>query len=509
MNIEEKLELMKVMFNPKNIAIMGATDKMMKIGSFVVMSVLSCGFNKKIYAINPNPKYEKKKIFGIDVYPSLKKCPEPIDLVGIVVPPNAVVDSIKQAIENEIKTAVIITAGFGEVKTEDRQEENKELVKVADKGGLIFVGPNSMGLYTSEDKTSPLHLGFGFMMPRPGKLSIVSQSGTMGTILCAALQNIRYFVSSGNEASLTLEDYLEYYDQDKETEVIALFAEGLRAGSRFKEICLETTKTKPIIFLKAGLTKTGARAANSHTGSIAGSLNIYKSVFKQTGVIYADSIMEFLYLIKGAQYLLPLPNSDRLRAGIVSGGGGFVVHLTDLCERQGLNVVDLRSEPNGPQLIEDISNLLPFYWSHNNPVDMVATRDSGLYQKVIELMLNSGCFDVVFTMTSTTFRERIKLLKPVNEYGKRLKEMMMPVLSKRMNKTIENEINVCLKHPDKRVIYISFDSNISNPVYEKYDENKIMVIGGNLEIAPIVLRKLHKYQKFINFNISSKSKDSN
>ena len=187
MNIEEKLELMKRMFNPKNIAIMGATDKMMKIGSFVVMSVLSCGFTKKIYLINPNPKYEKKKIFGIDVYPSLDKCPEPIDLVGIVVPPNAVVDSVKQAIENDIRTAAIITAGFGEVKTEERQSENRELVKVANDGGLIFVGPNSMGLYTSEDNSSPLHLGFGFMMPRPGNLSIVSQSGTMGSILCSAL----------------------------------------------------------------------------------------------------------------------------------------------------------------------------------------------------------------------------------------------------------------------------------------------------------------------------------
>jgi len=107
-----------------------------------------------------------------------------------------------------------------------------------------------------------------------------------------------------------------------------LFAEGLRAGKRFKEICYETTKKKPIIFLKAGTTKTGARAANSHTGSIAGSLDIYKSLFKQTGVILADQIEEFIYLVKGAQYLLPLPTNGRLRAGIVSGGGGWVCRLS-------------------------------------------------------------------------------------------------------------------------------------------------------------------------------------
>ena len=497
MNIEEKLELMKVMFNPKNVAIIGATDKMMKIGSFVGMSVLSSGFKKNIYPINPNPKYKKKKILGNEVYPSLDKCPEQIDLVGIVVPPNVVVDSVKQAIENDIKTAAIITAGFGEVKTEERQRENKELVKLAEKGGLIFIGPNSMGFYTSEDKTSPLHLGFGFMLPKPGSVSIVSQSGTMGTILCNAIQGIRYFVSSGNEASLTLEDYLHYYAQDDETKVIALFAEGLRAGKRFKEICTETTKKKPVLFLKAGITKTGARAANSHTGSIAGSLDMYKSVFKQTDVIFADQIMEFIYLIKGAQYLLPLPKNDPLRAGIISGGGGFVVHLADLCEKHGISVVDLNTEPNGSKLIEDISKYLPFYWSHNNPVDMVATNNPDAFQNIIELMLNSDCFDVIFTMSSATFLERMKMLRPENEYGKRMKEMLTMRDSNRFDRMADQEINLALKHPQKKVIYVSLTSSLGNPIYEKYDENKIMVFGENLEIATIVLRKLHNYQKFI------------
>ncbi|MFX1478358.1 MAG: CoA-binding protein [Promethearchaeota archaeon] len=500
MDVEEKLELMKIMFNPKNIAIMGATNSMAKIGFMVGMSVLSCGFKKKIYPINPNPKYQKMKILGNEVYPSLDKCPEQIDLVGIVVPPNAVVDSIKQAIENDIKIAAIITAGFGEVKTEDRQNVNKELVRIAEKGHLIFVGPNSMGFYSSEDKSSPLHLGFGFMLPKPGNISIVSQSGTMGTIICNALQAIRYFVSSGNEASLTLEDYLEYYAQDEETKVIALFAEGLRAGRRFKEICSEITIKKPILFLKAGTSKSGARAANSHTGSIAGSLDIYKSLFKQVGIINADQILEFVYLIKGAQYLLPLPNTNPLRAGIISGGGGFVVHLTDLCEKHGIKVVDLNLEPNGPKLIEDISKYLPFYWSHNNPVDMVATRNPNAFQNVIELLLKSDCFDVIFTMTSATFLERMDSLKPFNDYGKRMKEMMLMSRGDQLNQTVDYEINLSRKYPEKKLIYISLTPTLGNPLYDKYDENHIMVFGGDFEIAAIVLKKLHKYQRFVSKN---------
>lgn len=497
MNIEEKQDLMKLLFNPSKIAVIGATEEVPKIGSMTLMSVLACGFNKQVYAINPNPKYEKKKIFGIDVYPSLDKCPEPIDIVGVVVPPDSVIDSIKQVIENDIRVAVIITAGFGEVKNEDRQHQNKELINTAEKGGLIFVGPNSMGIYSSEDNSSPLHLGFGFMIPRPGKISIVSQSGTMGTVMCNTLENIRHFVSSGNEASLTLEDYLEYYAHDDGTETIALFAEGLRAGKRFKEICLDTTKRKPIIFLKAGLTKEGARAANSHTGSIAGSLNIYKSVFRQTGVIFADLLEEFVFLIKGAQYILPLPNDDRLRVGIISGGGGFVVHMTDLCERQGLNVVDLRKEPNGPKLIEDISELLPFYWSHNNPVDLVATNDFTIGQKVTRLMLKSGCFDVLITSTGAGFQERLRALKPINEFGERLKNIILPAMEKRLNGLIDFEIDICNEFPDKPIIYISFGSTMNNPMFDKYEENKIFVTSSP-NIATAVLKKLHDYQKYIN-----------
>ncbi|MFW9988052.1 MAG: CoA-binding protein [Candidatus Odinarchaeota archaeon] len=497
MDIEEKLDLMKIMFNPKNIAVMGATDSTMKIGFMVFGSILSCGFTKKVYGINKSPKYEKKKILGYDVYPSLDKCPEPIDLVGVVVPPHAVVDSVKQAIENEVRTAAIITAGFGEVKTEERQDENKQLIKIADKGGLVFVGPNSMGFYSSEDKSSPLHLGFGFMLPRPGNLSIISQSGTMGTILCNAFQKIRYFVSSGNEASLTLEDYLEYFSQDKETKTIAIFAEGLRAGKRFREICSETTKTKPIIFLKAGTTKSGARAANSHTGSIAGSLGIYKSLFKQIGVISADQIEQFIYLVKGAQYLLPLPTNGRLRAGIISGGGGFAVHLADLCEKNGINVVDLRTEPNGPKLIDDISKHLPFYWSRNNPVDMVASRNANGYE-IIKLMLNSDCFDIILTMASAGFLDRIEELRPTNVFGERLVELMRQRATEMFEDEYKKEIELHQEYPDKKIIYISTPPNMGGPSFQKYDENNIMVIGGNPENAAIILTKLYDYQKFVN-----------
>ncbi|NVM01997.1 MAG: hypothetical protein HWN67_06655, partial [Candidatus Helarchaeota archaeon] len=424
----------------------------------------------------------------------------------IVVPPNAVVDAVKQCIEAEIKTAVVITAGFGEVRTKDRQEENKKLIKIAEKE-LIFVGPNSLGIYTSKDESSPLFLGMGLISLRPGNLAIISQSGTIGTLLSNMIKRVRYFVSSGNEASLTLEDYLEFFAQDDKTEAIALFVEGLRAGNRFKNLCSEITETKPVIMLKGGITKAGARAASSHTSSISGSIDIYKSVFKQTGVIYADNIMEFLYLVKGALYLLPFPINDPLRIGILSAGGGFGVILSDLCEKQGLDVVDLNKHPKGPRLIDEISKYLPFYWSRGNPIDLVATIDFNLLPKVLKIVLKYNIFDIVITQTSVVYDEMVNAFHPVNERGKKMKEMMAPILQGMANEISKKEINSCLKFPDKKIIFISPIPVFTNPAFDRYDENKILIFGGNPEICTIVLRKLHEYQKYVDRKIKHRVND--
>ncbi len=497
MKLEKKLELMKTMFNPKSVAIMGASDTLIKIGGMVVTNIRMAGFKNTIYAINPKPRYADKKIHGIDVYPSLDKCPGPIDLVGIVVPPNAVLDSIKQAIECDIRTAAIITAGFGEVQTEERQDANKKLVSMTQKAGMIFVGPNSLGLYSSENQTSPIHLGMGFMLPHPGNTAIISQSGTIGTLLCNMLKRIRHFVSSGNEASLTLEDYLAYFAQDELVEVIALFVEGLRNVPQFKEICSELAPKKPIVFLKAGRTGSGARAAYSHTASIGGSTSIYSSYFKQAGIIEAVTLNEFLDLVRGAGYLLPLPSNDPLRVGIMFGGGGLGVHLTDLCTEEGLDVVNLRTHPKGPALIEELSEHLPFFWSKNNPMDLVATRRFDLVPTLIDIILKHDIFDLLIIQTAALFRQILSSFEPRNDFGKRMLELMeiaMADVGKRMSKA---ELAIHAKHPNKRIVYLTLGSSLSDPLFDEYDKRKIMVFAGNPGIATVVLRKLHEYQLFV------------
>ncbi len=498
MKTEQKLELMKTLFNPTTVAVVGASDKIMKIGGLVAMNIGALGFKKTVYAINPNPRYENEKVFGVKVYPSLDKCPEQIDLAGIVVPPGIVVDAVKQCIEAGIRAAVVITAGFGEVKSKDCQDQTQKLIRIADKAGMIFVGPNSLGMYTSKDESSPLFLGMGLMSLQPGNLAIISQSGTVGTLLCNTMKRVRYFVSSGNESSLILEDYLEFFSQDDKTEAIALFVEGLRAGSRFRRLCSEITETKPVIMLKGGITKAGARAASSHTASMGGSIDIYKSIFKQTGVMHAENIMQFMYLVKAALYLLPLPVQDPLKIGIISAGGGFGVLLSDLCEKQGFDVVDLKKNPEGRNLIEELSKYLPFYWSHQNPIDLVATIDFNLLPKVLRIVLKHNIFDIVFSQTSVVYDQLVNVFQPVSEQGKEMKQMIAPMLEGMVKDISKKEINSCLKFPDNKVIFISPSPIFTNPAFDKYDQNKILVYGGNPEIATIVLKKLYEYQTYLN-----------
>ncbi|TFF88287.1 MAG: hypothetical protein EU549_03315 [Promethearchaeota archaeon] len=493
MKREKKLELMQTMFNPRNVAIVGGTDNIMKIGAFSVLNIRSCGYRKNAYIINPNPKYKNKKIFGLDVYPSLDKCPEKIDLVGVVVPPRSVIDTVKQAIDCDIHTAAIITAGFGEVKTEDRQAKNRELIDIAEKGDLIFVGPNSMGLYTSEDSNSPLHLGFGVMTPKPGNIAIISQSGTIGTLLCSSINKIKYFVSSGNEASLLLEDYLEYFSKNDEVDTISLFIEGLRDAKRFQR--LSSKINKPIVLFKAGITKSGSRAANTHTGSISGSEKIYKAIAKQKGIIYTDNITEFIHLTKGSSFLLPLPKHYPLRIGIVSGGGGIGVHLADLCEKHGLHVVDLKKEPMGDRLINEISDFLPFFWSKNNPFDLVATRDFNLFPKLTELIFKYDLFDVIITQTSVLFKKFLSTFQPMDEFGRKMKKMMSSAMGAIAKENKKREIELCLKYSKKKIVFISPITDFNDPIFDDYNDNKILVVGGNPEMAAIVLKKLQDYQK--------------
>ncbi len=483
-----EMEFFHKLFNPRNVAIIGATNNPAKVGYMVINNVIACGFTlnngKKIYPVNPNPKYKGEKIAGFRAYQKVQDIPEEVDLATIVVPSNAVIPTIEACGEVNIPAAVIITAGFKEAggKYVDMQAE---LVHAANKAGMRFVGPNSMGIYTSMDARNPLHAGMGFMTPRPGEISIVSQSGTFGTFLCNYLSKIRFFVSSGNEASLKTEDYIEFYGQDEGTKVIAIFIEGLRDGKRFKRIAKKITKTKPIVILKSGVTQVGRRAAASHTASMAGNVKIYDGLYKQAGILKAESITEFIGLIKAAKNL-PYPNGKKV--GILSGGGGYAVYIADACEKGGLDVISIPKE-----LKEKISQLLPYYWSKNNPIDTVATWDFNVFPKILKLMLESE-FDIILTQ-SLEMKTLIDLYQPLERKSTDQMDMFRRFVGDIEKGLVKKQIKLIKKY-GKPVILIDPKYPSPSPAFQIYDENDILIVSSP-EDAVKIAKKLYLYRQYL------------
>ncbi len=483
-----QMDFFNKLFNPRNVAVIGATTNQMKVGFMVMNNIIACGFTlnngKQVYPVNPNPKYKGEKILGFSFYQKVQDIPVQVDLATIVVPPQAVIPCVEECGEANIAAAVIITAGFKEAGGEyiDMQAE---LVRVAKRVNLKFVGPNSMGIYSSMDQRNPLHAGMGFMTPSPGEISIVSQSGTFGTFLCNYLYKIRHFVSSGNEASLKAEDYITFFSQDEGTKVIAVFIEGLRDGKRFKQLASEITKKKPMVVFKAGTTKAGSKAAASHTASIAGKTVVYEGVYKQTGVLKADTITEFLFLIKAAKDL-PYPKGKRV--GIMSGGGGYAVYMTDVCEKGGLEVVPISKE-----LEENISALLPYYWSRSNPIDTVATWDFNVFPKILKLMLASPEFDLIMTQ-SLEMSTLIDLYRPLNKALDQV-SIFKQFIGDIEKSLVKKQIKL-INHYKKPVFLIDPKYPSPSQAFELYDENGI-IICPLPEDAVKIAKKLYQYRQYL------------
>lgn len=347
----------RTIFNPDSIAIIGASATPGSWGHNAVR-VLSSEKGRRVYPINPRAA----EILGIKVYPGITEVPDAVDLAVIVVSAGLVPDVLRQCAGKGVKSAVVISSGFGEMG-EAGQMTEKELVAIARSGGLRFIGPNSMGHADTGTKISTF--GQGGEMPE-GPVAVLSQSGNMCLKIVRSLAasgiHCSKYISTGNEADLHMEDFLEYLAEDDKTKVIAAYIEGLREGRRFFELAKRITPHKPIVVLKAGGSEEAAKAVMSHTGSLAGSDTVYTAAFKQSGVIRVDDDDELCDVVD-ALLNSPLPRSNRV--GILSIGGGPAALTAEACEREGLAIGEL-----SPATIEKLDGFLSSRWPRRNPVDM-------------------------------------------------------------------------------------------------------------------------------------------
>ena len=372
------------LFYPKSVAIVGASAQIGKWGHSLLTNTISGGFKGEIYPINP----AGGEIAGRTVYRSIADVPGEIGLAVITIPAEKVLDLVPQFRAKGVKNMLLITSGFGETGEKGKLLE-KALVKAAQQAEILVLGPNTMGICNPHIN---MYCAGSPVMPMPGSTAMVAQSGNMGIQLLAFAEQqgigIRAFCGSGNEAMMTIEDYLDGFEVDHLTRTVILYVESVKNGRRFFESASRVGRKKPIVLLKGGRSRAGNRAAASHTGAMTSDLKVFNAVCRQSGIVMADKPMDLLDLA-AAFSSLPLPEGNR--AAIMTLGGGWGVVTADLCAEFNLEVPEL-SEP----LIARMDRMLPSYWSRSNPIDLVGERDQTVPLIVLEsLMRWDGCDAVI------------------------------------------------------------------------------------------------------------------
>jgi acyl-CoA synthetase (NDP forming) len=332
---KEIVQQLDPIFKAKGIAIIGASNTPPKWGFRMTNNPVTTGYRGGIYPVNP----DEQIICGLKAYANVCDIPGDVDMAVIVVPAHVAPQAMADCVAKGIKGVVMVTAGFAEVGKEGQMLQD-EVVRIAQKGGIRFVGPNGMGIYTSAVKLS---LCFD-ILPKVGKIAFVSQSGTFGHALAQVALMKGYglskFISIGNQADLKAADYLEYLGEDDDTGAIVFYMEGFKDGRRFFEVAKQVIKRKPILIYKAGKSPAAARATMSHTSSIAGSDEVFDAMCKQVGIIRASETLQPFDMAE-ALVNMPLPKGNRI--GIIGSGGQGVVS-SDTCESLGLKVPELDKE---------------------------------------------------------------------------------------------------------------------------------------------------------------------
>lgn len=366
--------MLKYFFEPKSIAVIGASANPEKLGHAVVKNLVDGGYSRrgKVYPINPGAG----EILGLQAFPSVMDVPDSIELAVIVIPYPHVPASLRQCGEKGIPAAIIISAGFREAGMEGLERE-RELVQIAKEYGIRLIGPNCLGVI---DTFTPMNASFAAGTPPSGPMAFMSQSGALGTavldIALAGRLGLSKFVSLGNKADVNEIDLLQAWAQDEKSRAILIYSEGMPNGQEFIRVARQITHLKPVIAIKSGVTQSGSRAVSSHTGSLAGSEQAYQAAFRQAGILRADSMEALFDMALAISYQPPL-EGDRI--AIITNAGGPGILATDALERVGMSIARFENET-----IRKLEQYLPDAASAANPVDVLGDARANRYQFALQ-----------------------------------------------------------------------------------------------------------------------------
>ncbi|HEY7966759.1 MAG TPA: GNAT family N-acetyltransferase [Solirubrobacteraceae bacterium] len=374
---------------PSAVALVGASRRRGSVGGEILHNLLSTGFEGVIYAVNPSAT----SVQSIPAYPSMADLPGPVDLAVIAVPAADVADVARQCGQAGVGALVVISAGFAEVAGKGPARQ-RELVEICREYGMRLVGPNCLGVLNT---ASGVHLDATFIpsLPQPGRVAFLSQSGGLGIAIVDAANRLHLglsaFVSIGNKADLSGNDFLQYWEQDPNTSVILLYLESFGNARKFARIARRVGRVKPILAVKSGRSAAGARASSSHTGALLAASDVtVDALFRQAGVIRTDTLAE---LFDVAALLSSQPPPRGSRVAIVTNAGGPGILCADACEASGLEVAALPAV-----LCARLRRFLSAEASVGNPLDMVATATADDYKRAIEAIARADVADAIIVI---------------------------------------------------------------------------------------------------------------
>ena len=375
-------------FNPKTVAIVGASDVEGSVGYAIVKNLTQQGYKGKVYFVN----IRKPEILGVKTYPTVIEIPEAVDLAMIATPAKTVPDVMEECGRAGVKGVIIVSAGFKEIGPEGKALGQRVLEK-AKRYGIRVIGPNCIGVMRPRIN---LNATFVNKVPKPGKVAFLSQSGALGSAILdwAISENIGFsnFVSVGSMIDVDFGDLIDYFGTDPQTKSILMYAEGITEARKFMSAARHFARTKPIIVVKSGKFSESAKAAASHTGSLSGEDAIYDAAFKRAGVVRVDEIAD---LFNAAEVLgtQPLPRGPNL--AIITNAGGPGVMATDALIDKGGKLAKLSDKT-----LNILNSALPPFWSKGNPIDVLGDAQPERYKVAIEACLNDANVDgivIIFT----------------------------------------------------------------------------------------------------------------
>ncbi|MBS7609588.1 acetate--CoA ligase family protein [Candidatus Bathyarchaeota archaeon] len=391
LQIPKAFEALERLFNPRSVAIFGASPNPGRIGHGIISSLMASGFPGSIYAINP--KYSE--ILGLRSYRNLMEIPGLVDLAVMAIPASALQRAISECISKGVRSIVIISGGFKELGCAQAELEFR-IAEELKRHGIRLIGPNCMGILNPKARLDVLFQPPERMLrPKPGSIAFLTQSGTIGCVFLewAALEGlgVSKFVSYGNRADIDEADLIRYLGRDGETEVIGIYIEGLGNGRKLLKALKELAPKKPIVVLKAGRTKEGSKVARSHTGNLAGTYAIFKGAIRQGGALEAHSLREFFAMLK-ALALQPKVRKPKPRVAMLTNGAGPCVMVADGLSEAGLSLAELSREA-----LDNLSKRLPSYCIVGNPVDLTGSAKAEDYLMALDILLSDPSVDMVLS----------------------------------------------------------------------------------------------------------------